>query len=74
MEHQAVVEFVGPWTGPLVATSVHAGHDLRPEIAAMSMSGSSFIVAVNALMLKRLKLPAPTYIICRLLVYRGFTN
>ena len=34
MEHQAVVEFVGPWTGPLVATSVHAGHDLRPEIAA----------------------------------------
>jgi Cu2+-exporting ATPase len=32
---------------------------LRPEIAALSMSGSSFIVAVNALMLKRLKLPAP---------------
>lgn len=31
---------------------------LRPEIAALSMSGSSFIVAVNALMLKRLKLPA----------------
>jgi Cu2+-exporting ATPase len=30
---------------------------LRPEIAALSMSGSSFIVAVNALMLKRLKLP-----------------
>lgn len=30
---------------------------LRPEIAAMSMSGSSLIVAVNALMLKRLKLP-----------------
>ncbi len=35
------------------------GFVLRPEIAAMSMSGSSFIVAVNALMLKRLKLPAP---------------
>lgn len=33
---------------------------LRPEIAALSMSGSSFIVAVNALMLKRLKLPSPT--------------
>jgi Cu2+-exporting ATPase len=33
---------------------------LRPEIAALSMSGSSFIVAVNALMLKRLKLPAGT--------------
>jgi Cu2+-exporting ATPase len=32
---------------------------LRPEIAALSMSGSSFIVAVNALTLKRLTLPAP---------------
>ncbi|MEU8108345.1 heavy metal translocating P-type ATPase [Nonomuraea muscovyensis] len=32
---------------------------LRPEIAALSMSGSSFIVAVNALMLKRLRLPRP---------------
>jgi len=32
---------------------------LRPEIAALSMSGSSVIVAVNALMLKRLRLPAP---------------
>ncbi|MGB2920144.1 MAG: HAD-IC family P-type ATPase, partial [Mycobacterium sp.] len=31
---------------------------LRPEIAALSMSGSSFAVAVNALMLKRLRLPA----------------
>ena len=31
---------------------------LRPEIAALSMSGSSVIVAVNALMLKRLALPA----------------
>lgn len=31
---------------------------LRPEIAALSMSGSSFLVAVNALMLKRLPLPA----------------
>jgi len=31
---------------------------LRPEIAALSMSGSSFIVAVNAVMLKRLHLPA----------------
>jgi Cu2+-exporting ATPase len=30
---------------------------LRPEIAALSMSGSSFLVAVNALMLKRLRLP-----------------
>ncbi|MDX5451697.1 MAG: heavy metal translocating P-type ATPase, partial [Rhodococcus sp. (in: high G+C Gram-positive bacteria)] len=32
---------------------------LRPEIAALSMSGSSLIVAVNALMLKRLQLPSP---------------
>jgi P-type Cu2+ transporter len=30
---------------------------LRPEIAALSMSGSSLIVAVNALTLKRLPLP-----------------
>ncbi|WP_328929068.1 heavy metal translocating P-type ATPase [Streptomyces sp. NBC_00190] len=30
---------------------------LRPEIAALSMSGSSIIVAVNALALKRLHLP-----------------
>jgi P-type Cu2+ transporter len=33
---------------------------LRPEIAALSMSGSSLIVAVNALLLKRLSLPAAT--------------
>jgi P-type Cu2+ transporter len=32
---------------------------LRPEIAALSMSGSTFIVAMNALLLKRLKLPRP---------------
>jgi Cu2+-exporting ATPase len=32
---------------------------LRPEIAALSMSGSSFLVAVNALLLKRLRLPTP---------------
>lgn len=32
---------------------------LRPEIAALSMSGSSLIVAVNALALKRLRLPTP---------------
>jgi Cu2+-exporting ATPase len=30
---------------------------LRPEIAALAMSGSSVLVAVNALLLKRLKLP-----------------
>ena len=32
---------------------------LRPELAALSMAGSSLIVAVNALMLKRLRLPQP---------------
>jgi P-type Cu2+ transporter len=32
---------------------------LRPEIAALSTSGSSVLVAVNALLLKRLRLPAP---------------
>ena len=26
-------EFVGDWSGQLVATSIHAGHDLRPEVA-----------------------------------------
>jgi len=30
---------------------------LRPEIAALSMSGSSFLVAVNALLLRRLRFP-----------------
>ena len=30
---------------------------LRPEIAALTMSGSSLLVAVNALLLKRLRLP-----------------
>ncbi|TFB74316.1 cadmium-translocating P-type ATPase [Cryobacterium glaciale] len=34
------------------------GFMLSPEIAAISMSGSSVIVAVNALLLKRLRLPA----------------
>ena len=33
---------------------------LRPEIAALTMSGSSVIVAVNALALKRLRLPSGT--------------
>src|SRR4029077_19082495 len=32
---------------------------LRPEIAALSMSGSSVLVAVNALLLRGLKLPQP---------------
>jgi P-type Cu2+ transporter len=32
---------------------------LRPEIAALTMSGSSFLVAMNALLLKRVRLPEP---------------
>ena len=32
---------------------------LRPEIAALTMSGSSLIVATNAVLLKRLKLLSP---------------
>jgi P-type Cu2+ transporter len=31
---------------------------LRPELAAVSMSGSTLIVTVNALMLKRLRFPS----------------
>ena len=44
-----------------IAAGVFAswGLTLRPEIAAISMSGSSVLVAVNALALKRLKLPEP---------------
>lgn len=34
-----------------------AGLTLRPEIAAIAMAGSSVLVAVNALALKRLRLP-----------------
>ena len=33
------------------------GFTLRPEIGAISMSGSSILVALNALLLKRLRLP-----------------
>src|SRR5438874_3465296 len=33
---------------------------LRPEVAALSMSGSSLLVAINALLLKRLSLPDAT--------------
>ena len=42
-----------------IAAGVFApwGLTLSPEIAAITMSGSSVIVALNALSLKRLKLP-----------------
>ncbi|MFD3704329.1 heavy metal translocating P-type ATPase [Nocardia sp. NPDC058658] len=36
----------------------HWGLTMRPEVAAMAMSGSSLIVALNALHLERLSLPA----------------
>jgi cation transport ATPase len=36
------------------------GFVLRPEIGAISMSGSSVIVALNAVALKRLQLPEPS--------------
>jgi len=35
------------------------GFVLRPEVAAISMAGSSIIVAINAVALKRLRLPQP---------------
>jgi P-type Cu2+ transporter len=35
------------------------GFVLRPEVGAISMSGSSVLVALNAVSLKRLRLPAP---------------
>ncbi|CAM3693590.1 heavy metal translocating P-type ATPase [Smaragdicoccus niigatensis] len=59
--HQNLAWAVGYNTIALpIAAGVFApsfGLTLRPEVAAMSMSGSSLIVAVNALSLKRLKLP-----------------
>ena len=44
---------------PIAAGVFYSGFGLmlRPEIAALTMSGSSLIVAVNALMLNRLRLP-----------------
>ena len=35
------VAFAGNWDGPVVATSVHAGHELRPEIAEAMVLGES---------------------------------
>ena len=44
---------------PIAAGVFYPGFGLmlRPEIAALTMSGSSLIVAANALALKRLRLP-----------------
>ena len=44
--------------GPIAAGVFSAwGLVLGPEVAALAMSGSSFLVAMNALLLKRLRLP-----------------
>ena len=43
-----------------VAAGVFYPFTLSPEIAALSMSGSSVIVAVNALLLRRVRLVART--------------
>lgn len=29
----AAFELLGDWSGQLVATAIHTGHDLRPEVA-----------------------------------------
>jgi hypothetical protein len=47
----------GQWLAGVFAP---LGLTVRPEIAAISMSGSSILVAVNALLLKRLDLPPDT--------------
>jgi Cu2+-exporting ATPase len=39
----------------------HVGFTLSPEIAALSMSGSSIIVALNAISLRRLHLPEQSH-------------
>ncbi|MET9211268.1 MULTISPECIES: heavy metal translocating P-type ATPase [unclassified Nocardia] len=61
-EHQNLAWAVG-YNGIAlpIAAGVFApwGLTMRPEIAAMAMSGSSLIVALNALHLKRLPLPEP---------------
>ena len=45
---------------PIVAGVFSPSIDLvlRPEIAALTMSGSSLLVATNAMLLRRLRLPA----------------
>lgn len=36
---RAAFEFRGPWSGPLVVTAIHTGHDLRPEVLAATALG-----------------------------------
>ena len=47
---------VGELVSTLSAAGVFYPFTLSPEIAALSMSGSSAVVAINALLLKRTKL------------------
>ena len=35
MSSSEILEFVGDWTGQVIATSVHAGHAVRPDLAAL---------------------------------------
>ena len=32
MDRHRIVDFTGPWDGQIVATSVHAGHDIRADL------------------------------------------
>ena len=34
MASAAMPQFIGPWDTQIVATAIHAGHDLRPDVAA----------------------------------------
>jgi P-type Cu2+ transporter len=47
---------VGELVSTLSATGVFYPFPLSPELAALSMSGSSAFVAINALLLKRTRL------------------
>ena len=33
MASAAMPQFIGPWDTQIVATAIHAGHDLRPDVA-----------------------------------------
>lgn len=35
MADDEIVQFLGDWTGQVVATSVHAGHEVRPDLAEL---------------------------------------
>ena len=35
MANDDIVQFIGDWTGQVVATSIHAGHQVRPDLAEL---------------------------------------